>query len=164
MEERFSSLLKRLEVVTAKLESGAVTAAPAAPALSKAASAVEDEVVPPSVLAFDEFIACPVTHYVNLANKLNMPEVAKQAALVKQAFEAQRAMLVKVPKAKKPTPAEFQEVAKETSELIAKVMECATTDRRAPDYHHRQAMCEAIPALGWVMVEKTPGPHVADSW
>ena len=27
-----------------------------------------------------------------------------------------------------------------------------------------QAMGEAIPALGWVMVEKTPGPHVADSW
>jgi len=25
-------------------------------------------------------------------------------------------------------------------------------------------MGEAIPALGWVMVEKTPGPHVADSW
>ena len=122
--------------------------------MSKAASAVDDEVVPPSVLAFDEFIACPVTHYVNLANKLNMPEVAKQAALVKQAFEAQRAMLVKVPKAKKPTPAEFQEVAKETSELIAKVMECATTDRvrlPPPPGHVR-----GDPGAGWVMVEKTP--------
>ena len=25
-------------------------------------------------------------------------------------------------------------------------------------------MGESIPALGWVMVEKTPAPHVSDMW
>ena len=32
----------------------------------------------------------------------------------------------------------------------------------SPPSNALQAMGEAIPALGWVMVEKTPGPHVAD--
>jgi adenylyl cyclase-associated protein len=27
-----------------------------------------------------------------------------------------------------------------------------------------QAMGESIPALGWVMVEKTPAPHVNEMW
>ena len=83
---------------------------------------------------------------------------------MKQTFEAQRAMMYKVSKASKPTPIEFQEVIKETSELVTQVMACTTTDRRAPDYNHRQAMSEAIPAIGWVGVEKTPGPHVNDMW
>ena len=91
-------------------------------------------------------------------------QTAKQAGLVKQAFEAQRAMLMKASKAKQPGPAEMQGVAKDTSELVGQIQGCATTDRRAADYHHRQAMSEAIPAIGWVMVEKTPGPHVNDMW
>ena len=83
---------------------------------------------------------------------------------MKQAFEAQRTMLLKATKAKKPTPAEFQDVCKETSELVAQIQACATTDRRATDFNHRQAISELIPAIGWVMVEKTPGPHVTDMY
>ena len=48
--------------------------------------------------------------------------------------------------------------------LLSQVQGCATSDRRAADYNHRQAMSEAIPAMGWVMVEKTPGPHINDMW
>ena len=74
MDEKFSSLLKRLEVVTTKLESMETTGAGAAPA-GGAQVPVEDETVPPSVEAFDQFIAGPVSEYVAAAGKLDMPEV-----------------------------------------------------------------------------------------
>jgi hypothetical protein len=92
------------------------------------------------------------------------PQLTKQIASVKAAFDAQRAMLVVVSKSKKPSQAEMMDVIKATSEEIGNVQSTATTDRRDPTYNHRQAMKEAIPALGWVMIEKTPVPHVNEMW
>ena len=49
-----------------------------------------------------------------------------------------------------------------TSELLGEVQ--GKVDRKSKNYNILQALGEAIPALGWVCVEKTPGPHVADMW
>ena len=75
--DKFTALLKRLEAVTAKLEtmppSGGAAAAAAPPV--GAASAAEDESVSPMVKAFDDLLAGAVAEYVRLANKISMPEV-----------------------------------------------------------------------------------------
>jgi len=89
--------------------------------------------------------------------------VLAQAEVCKQAFEAQRAMLLVVSKAAKPSQADFaSKCIPPTSEKLGEVQ--AKVDRKSKNYNALQAMGEAIPALGWVMVEKTPGPHVADMW
>ena len=166
MEDKFATLLKRLEAVTTKLETmpagggGGSSAAPT----SAAVDVSEPDVVPPSVLAFDDFINGSVASFVDKAQKLSLPDAAKQANLVKAAFDAQREMLRKVAKCKKATPEELQELCGPTSALLGEVQGMATSDRRAADYNHRQAVSEAIPAMGWVMVEKTPVPHINDMW
>lgn len=115
--------------------------------------------------AFNAFLSGPVAAYVNAASAINMPETLNQAKLVQACFEAQRDMLVLVAKCKKPDAATFQNnVLRATSDLLGQVQSAATSDRRAEDYNHRQAVAEAIPALGWVMVEKTPVPHINDMW
>jgi hypothetical protein len=76
MEDKFSALLKRLEVVTTKLETMETTGGGGAPpAAGAAAAAADDDVVPPSVSAFDAFLSGPVAEYVTLAGKIGMPEV-----------------------------------------------------------------------------------------
>lgn len=163
MEDKFSALLKRLEVVTTKLETMETTGGGGAPpAAGAAAAAADDDVVPPSVSAFDAFLSGPVAEYVTLAGKIGMPETLKQAELVKKCFEEQRALLLKASKAKKPSATELQEACKSQFELVGQIQGCATSDRRAADYNHRQAMSEAVPAMGWVLVEKTPGRFYAN--
>ncbi len=87
-----------------------------------------------------------------------------QAEALKGAFETQRAMMALAAKCKKPSGAEMQDAVKATAEFIGQVQSKATTDRRHPGYNHLQALSEAVPALRWVMVEKTPGPHINDMW
>ena len=163
MSDQFAVLLQRLEAVTTKLESMDVGPA-AATGAATGGAAVEDERPSPMVMAFDDFIAGPVAAYVAAAAELQLAETAKQASAVKSAFDAQRAMLALAGKCKKPSASEIPDIIKATSEGIAAVQSAATTDRRAEDYNHRQAMSEAIPALGWVMVEKTPVPLINDMW
>ena len=162
MDAKFASLVARLDAVTTRLETLGPAAASSAP--SAPAAAADDGVVSPAVLAFDDLLAGEVAAYVGLAGKIGAPDVLAQAQLVQQAFEAQRAMLLVVSKAKKVpmTDAGFQELIKPTSELIGAVQ--GKVDRRSDSFNHLQAMGEAIPALGWVCVEKTPGPHIKDMW
>lgn len=80
MEDKFAGLLKRLEAVTTKLETvpaGGAGAAP--PAVGGAPPAVEDEAVPPMVVAFDDFLNGTVAAYVAAAGAINMPEVCERA-------------------------------------------------------------------------------------
>lgn len=82
MEDKFTALLKRLENVTARLET--MEKVPVA-VISDKSDAVEDMVLPPFVKAFDELLSNEVASFVAIANKLSeTPEVAKQAALLKQ--------------------------------------------------------------------------------
>ena len=77
MEDKFSSLLKRLEAVTTKLEGMEAPTAGAPPAGARAAPAapVENDRPTPMVLAFDDFLNGAVAAYVAAAGKIDMPEV-----------------------------------------------------------------------------------------
>ena len=73
MDDKFSALLTRLEAVTTKLEGMDTGSAPGAAA--GGAASIEDDVVPPMVLAFDDFLNGAVATYVAAAGKIGMPEV-----------------------------------------------------------------------------------------
>ena len=75
MEAQFSALLKRLEAVTTKLESGATAAPPPPAAPGAPAAPVDDERPTPMVLAFDDFLHGTVAAYVAAAEALALPEV-----------------------------------------------------------------------------------------
>ena len=79
MEDKFASLIKRLEAVTTKLET--MPAAPVAGVPPPAGGAPEfaDEVLPPMITAFDDFLNDTVAAYVAAAGALNMPEVRARA-------------------------------------------------------------------------------------
>mmetsp|Transcript_23072 Transcript_23072/g.77851 ORF Transcript_23072/g.77851 Transcript_23072/m.77851 type:complete len:425 (+) Transcript_23072:60-1334(+) len=155
-DSKFTSLLQRLEAVTVRLE-GMEKLAPA----GSASAASADDAPPSAMLAdYDALLAGEVAAYVELAGKLGAADVVAQAKLVQQAFVAQREMLALVAKCKK--PAEMGSIVQPTAEMIAAVQ--AAVDRRSASFNHLQAMGESIPALGWVMVEKTPAPHVSDMW
>jgi len=155
-DSKFTSLLQRLEAVTVRLE-GMEKSAPA----GSAPAASADDAPPSAMLAdYDALLAGEVAAYVELAGKLGAADVEAQAKLVQQAFVAQREMLALVAKCKK--PAEMGSIVQPTAEKIAAVQ--AAVDRRSASFNHLQAMGESIPALGWVMVEKTPAPHVSDMW
>ena len=75
-EDKFNSLLKRLEAVTSKLESMPAGGAAAPPAIGRAPTVVDiaDDVVSPMVQAFDAFIGGAVAEYVACAGKIDCPE------------------------------------------------------------------------------------------
>jgi len=120
-------------------------------------------VTSPSVAAFEDFINGEVAAFVKAAEAVGDAGVAEQAKVCLKAFEAQRDMLKVVSKAKKPSPGDFQsKCLPATSELLGQVQ--GKVDRKSKCFNNLQALGEAIPALGWVCVDKTPGPHVADMW
>ena len=162
MEANFTSLIARLEAVTSRLETldGPSGAPPSSG--SAGAAPVDDAPLSQSVQAFDALIATEVAAYAGLAAKIGDAGVASQADLVKQAFAAQRDMLAVVAQCKKPSAAELQTLLEPTSGMIGQVQ--GAVDRKSKSFNHLQAVGEAIPALGWVCVEKTPAPHVMDMW
>ena len=137
MEDKFSALISRLEVVTTKLEAGAGGGGGGGGG-GAAAAAADDGEVAPSVRAFDDLIANEVTAYVTAASAIGDATVTEQAQLCKAAFEAQRAMLLVVSKAAKPSQADF--VAKcipPTSDKLGEVQ--AKVDRKSKNYNALQA-------------------------
>ena len=98
MDAKFAGLLARLETVTAKLES--IEVKPGGGAATDVSDAASED-VSPMVAAFDAFLAGEVADYVAKAGAIGMDDVAKQAALVKKAFESQREMLAIVSKCTK---------------------------------------------------------------
>lgn len=75
--------------------------------------------------------------------------------LVKQAFAAQKQILITASKSKKPEGAKLQEVLKPLSELLQKIGELREKNRTSPLFNHLSTISEGIPALGWVAVVRS---------
>lgn len=168
LESAITNLVSRLETVTARLESvekqiatgGASTGAKGAS--SAAASSGDDGASSASVQAYEALISQYITNFVNLSNQLGAPEVAEQAALVQQAVNAQRDFLKIAASSKKPSQDVINKLLAPTSELMGKITQLRDSKRSSKFFNHLSTVSEGIPALGWVLVSPTPGPHVGD--
>ena len=137
MEDKFAALIGRLEAVTTKLETGERSTGGGGGG-GGAAGAADGGAVSPSVQAYDALIANEVTAYVAAADAIGDATVLAQAEVCKQAFEAQRAMLLVVSKAAKPSPADFaSKCIPATSEKLGEVQ--AKVDRKSKNYNALQA-------------------------
>lgn len=114
-----------------------------------------------SVLGYQDIVDGPLAQYLALSQKIG-GDVATHAASVQRAFAAQLAYVSLAAASAKPADARQQQLLKPTSDQIAAIQEFREKNRVSPFFNHLSAISESIPALGWVCVAPTPGPHVKE--
>lgn len=114
-----------------------------------------------SVYGFQDILDGPFAQYLQLSAKIG-GDVAKQAEFVKSAFNAQLEYVSLASTSSKPSDAKQAEWLKPTSNQISAIQEFREKNRSSPFFNHLSAISESIPALGWVCVSPTPGPHVKE--
>jgi adenylyl cyclase-associated protein len=163
VDSAVKDLLSRLEKVTARLEhverdlaSGAKSGGGGGGAASASApSGPAAAFVDAYQGLIDEFIK----PYVEASKKIDA-DVAHQAELVLSAVNAQRTFLEVASQSKKPDAAGLQKLIAATSKAMGEVSEFREANRKSKFFNNLSGISEGIGALGWVVVEKTPGPFV----
>ncbi|GAQ41786.1 hypothetical protein AtubIFM55763_002852 [Aspergillus tubingensis] len=164
-----TTLIKRLEAATSRLEDMAMslddpnspkTIAPPAvpeaatpePPKSAPAAAPAPPPIPPQIQDFDTLINEDVRNFVELGQKIN-GLVGEQSKVVLQAFEAERTYLLVSTKARKPEqqPPELMTGLHNASDSINNIRE---SNRASPLFNHFSAVAEGIVALGWFFADK----------
>ncbi|XP_021947960.1 adenylyl cyclase-associated protein 1 isoform X2 [Folsomia candida] len=116
----------------------------------------------PSVIEFDQDVldGC-LSEYLKVAQGLG-GEIAEHAALVQKAFMAQRDFLVTATRFAKPGDAQFQQLLGPTANAITEIQKFRESRRSSPVFNHLSGISESIPALAWVTIAPTPGPHIKE--
>ncbi|KAJ6116795.1 hypothetical protein N7512_006520 [Penicillium capsulatum] len=141
----FTTLIKRLEAATSRLEDMAM--------------AIDDpsspKNIPPQIQDFDALIKGDVQNFVNLGEKIG-GLVAEQAHAVLQAFQAERTYLFVSTKAKKPEP-QHPELMTDLHKASDNINNVRESNRASPLFNHLSAIAEGIVALGWFFESKPAG-------
>ncbi|KAJ5561602.1 hypothetical protein N7461_000363 [Penicillium sp. DV-2018c] len=174
----FTTLIKRLEAATSRLEDMAMSyedpsasksmgASPSsasattepAQATSPPPAAPAAAPVPPQIQDFDALIKGDVQNFVNMGEKIG-GLVAEQSKAVLRAFQAERTYLYVVTKAKKPEtqPPELMTDLHKASDSINNIRE---SNRASPLFNHLSAVAEGIVALAWFF-ESKPAEFVTE--
>lgn len=114
-----------------------------------------------SVNGFEDIMLNNVQEFLALSAKIG-GDVATQAALVKKAFDAQFEYIKLAAASAKPAQDLQNKLLAPTSEQIQAIQTFREKNRTSPFFNHLSAISESIPALGWVCVAPTPGPHVKE--
>ncbi|EDV31056.1 uncharacterized protein Dana_GF14733, isoform A [Drosophila ananassae] len=114
-----------------------------------------------SVPGFEDIVAGPLSQYLSLSAKIG-GDVAQHAELVKSAFGSQLQYVTLATQIAQPVQPKQAELLKPTSTQISAIQDFREKHRSSPFFNHLSAISESIPALGWVCVEKTPGPYVKE--
>ncbi|XP_055916270.1 adenylyl cyclase-associated protein 1 isoform X2 [Eupeodes corollae] len=114
-----------------------------------------------SVLGYQDIVQGPLSQYLALSQKIG-GDVATHSKLVKAAFDAQTQYVMLATESAKPSQDKQMELLKPTSDQISAIQSFREKNRASPFFNHLSAISESIPALGWVCVSPTPGPHVKE--
>ncbi|KAK5074758.1 suppressor of rasval19 [Lithohypha guttulata] len=177
-----TTLIKRLEAATSRLEDIAGSVDGAAPNALQAANSRGTETssvaaqsqttitpipeekpaepLPRQIEEFDGLIEGDVAAFVQAAAQIGgLPE--QQARAVQSAFQAERNFLLMTTKAKKPDPMK-PEIIAEIHKYISEVDELKETNRASPFFTHLSMVSEGIVGLGWIM-ETRPADYVVSA-
>eukprot|EP00106_Octopus_bimaculoides_P023564 XP_014791006.1 PREDICTED: adenylyl cyclase-associated protein 1-like [Octopus bimaculoides] len=152
--ERLETAVVSLERVSTRLENIANTSG------KLVNTGNSEEVLSPFVVAYDDIIKGPVATFIALSSKIN-GNVKIQAAMVQEAFNAQRSFLVQVSRSKKPANEQMNHLLNPTSSKLQAIQELREKNRRDPYFNHLSAISESIPALGWVTLN-TPVSYIKE--
>lgn len=114
-----------------------------------------------SVYAYEDIVNGSLAQFLNLSTKIG-DDVATQSSYVKSAFDAQMKFVKLASESSAPSQNELMELLKPTSEQISAIQNFREKHRASKFFNHLSAISESIPALGWVCVAPTPGPHVKE--
>jgi len=114
-----------------------------------------------SVYAYQDIVAGPLAQWLTLSSKIG-GDVATQADFVRKAFDAQTQFITLATESGKPSDADLPRLLQPTSEQINNIQTFREKNRTSKLFNHLSAISESIPALGWVCVSPTPGPHVKE--
>lgn len=114
-----------------------------------------------SVYGFQDILSGPFAQFLQLSSKIG-GDVAQQADFVNKAFNAQLAFIQLASTSSQPAQAQLAVLLKPTSDQISAIQDFREKHRTSPFFNHLSAISESIPALGWVCVSPTPGPHVKE--
>lgn len=114
-----------------------------------------------SVYAYANIMSGPFAQFLELSMKIG-DDVATQSKFVKNAFDAQTKFIKLANDSSAPSQNDLMELLKPTSEQISQVQNFREKNRASKFFNHLSAISESIPALGWVCVTPTPGPHVKE--
>ncbi|KAG0013012.1 hypothetical protein BGZ82_002315 [Podila clonocystis] len=176
-----STLLKRLEAATTKLEDLAMAGASASSVSSSLtgssgahapqgqlsqipdASGAQGEVSHPNVEAYDELVDGPLKAYLELSKTIG-GLVEEQSKAVGGLFAAQREMVLIATLSQKPpvTSEVFRQLLKPTQDEMAKVTALRENNRSSPFSNHLITVDGGVPALGWVALDSKPAPYVGE--
>ncbi|EAT34722.1 AAEL013074-PA [Aedes aegypti] len=114
-----------------------------------------------SVNAYEDILLGTLANFLALSNKIG-GDVAQQAELVQQAFNAQFSFVRTASESSAPSNNDLQNLLKPTSDQISAIQSFREKHRTSQFFNHLSAISESIPALGWVCVAPTPGPYVKE--
>ncbi|TKA69068.1 hypothetical protein B0A49_05945 [Cryomyces minteri] len=184
-----TTLIKRLEAATSRLEDIASTAydqpngaSPASRDVSEASvdTAATPQTItaspvptptpsksislPPAIEDFDALISGDLKTFSDASNGLDAV-IVEQASAVSRAFTAQRHFLIVTTKAKRPemgSPTYMDTISDIQQELMA-VNDFREKNRASPLKDHLAMVGEGSSALGWVTVDSKPADFVAET-
>lgn len=156
LEVAINKLVERLEAVAGRLEKVENQIAGGAASSPVAASAGE---TPAWVAEYDELVASTLHLYFDKTQKIGNEQLKEQAKFFEVAIKEQRKYILAASLAKKPAAEATAPFLQPTSEAISKVIEIRDKARGNSLWNHLSAVSEAVPALGWVTIEPTPGPY-----
>jgi len=154
--EKLESLVARLEKAVSQLESGQGAGSP--PGGSGDTADAVDSV---SYKDYNDWIQAYVTPFIDLSNKLG-DDIAKMGNLFNAAIIAQRQFILMAAKHSKPSDSDLQKCLEPQVKAITAVTEFRESSRRSKFFNHLSSVSEAIPALSWILISPTPGPHVKE--
>jgi adenylyl cyclase-associated protein len=82
--------------------------------------------------------------------------------MVKQAFAELKELISTATKSVKPTASDLPLLLAPLQTIMSEISGFRDSNRSSPCFSHLSMISEAIPALGWVVVEPTPAPYVAE--
>ncbi|KAI9511312.1 adenylate cyclase associated N terminal-domain-containing protein [Russula earlei] len=179
-----STVLKRLEAVTSRLEdlyehtgkgapqssnllaptSSVVATAVAAPVPLPApvpTQVIED---PPSVVAYvEQILKGRVQPFVKLTGTFPNTSVVEQAKLVERLYTNLGGIIRIAAICKKPDQAAFAELLSDLQSDIEAISAIKDSNRKEQVwFNHLSFVAEGSPAVAWITVENKPGPYVKD--
>ncbi|XP_035659652.1 adenylyl cyclase-associated protein 1-like isoform X2 [Branchiostoma floridae] len=177
MSSDLAGIVKRLEVVTSRLEavagSGGSGGSADVSVAEDSGSGVKESVgrsaggkkdvqvvltpqvekaLAPFVKEYDEILSGVFAKVVSLSQEIG-GDLSKQVVMVKEAFQAQREFIVQVAKCKEPSQDVLQKMLQPTAVCLTAVQSFREGNRASQQFNHLSAFSEAIPALGWVTMK-----------
>jgi len=156
---KLEKLIARLEDVTKRLEaSGSGSGSGSSGSAGSGASGEGS----PKIAAFDALVAEFIPKWLEVSQKLG-GDTATLSAIVGEAVQALRQVLLTAASCKKPAEGDLAGVLKPLSDKMSEINAFRDKKRGTKEFDHLSTLSEGITAFGWVTVSPTPEPFAVQA-